>query len=56
MTEEIKVQRDISNEERDIRNDNSNAIKESTAKLMFPPNDPPPPRSSVRVVIDLTAE
>ena len=41
MAEEIKSPRDISNEERDIRNYDCNAVKDSTAKVLFPPNDPP---------------
>ena len=41
MAEEIKSPRNISNEENDIRNDDRNAIKDSTAKVLFPPNDPP---------------
>ena len=41
MAEEIKSPCNISNEERDIHNDDRNAIKDSTAKVLFPPNNPP---------------
>ena len=67
MTREIKFlsQREISNEERDIRNDNRNATKESTAsalharyyrRTMGHYGDQPPPRPRVQAVIDLTTE